>query len=88
MLKALAAEAAISEDHAHLRCFDRLALQIVGLRLMGYAGIHLSGVHTPDELVALEQRISIWVSQIDSLKQWQPAWEASWHLDGQRCSHF
>ena len=88
MLEALAAEATVSKDHAQFRCIDRLALQIVGLRFMGYAGIHLSGVHTPDELVALEKRISVWVSRINSLEVWQPAWEASWHLSAQRAVTF
>lgn len=83
MFDVLVAEATVSKDHAQSRCIDRLALQIVGLRLMGYAGIHLSGIHTAQELETLEQRISVWANSIGSVEQWQSAWTASWQLPGQ-----
>lgn len=83
MLGVLAAETAVSKEHARSRCTDRLALQIVGLRLMGYAGIHLSGIHTVQELEALEQRISVWVKNIGSLEHWSAAWADSWQPPGQ-----
>lgn len=39
----LEAEAAQSKAFAQTRSVDRLALQIIGVKLMGYAGVHLSG---------------------------------------------
>ena len=48
----LAAEAEVSKAHAQARSLERLALQIIGLRLMGYAGIHLSGIHDTEQLDA------------------------------------
>lgn len=83
MLKVLAAEAAISKDHALSRAMDRLALQIVGLQLMGYAGVHLSGLHTLKELELLERRIGAWTNAVDSVETWQVAWAESWQVPGQ-----
>jgi len=83
MLDVLAAEAAVSKCHAQSRGLDRLALQIVGMRLMGYAGIHLSGIHTAEELAALEQRIFVWAERIGSVEKWQSAWTDSWQLSVQ-----
>jgi len=83
MFDVLAAEAAVSKDHAQSRSIDRLALQIVGLRLMGYAGIHLSGIHTTQELETLEQRIFVWVKSLSSVEQWQSAWTTSWQVPGE-----
>ncbi|GHC25545.1 methylenetetrahydrofolate reductase [Kushneria pakistanensis] len=78
----LAAEAAVSRAYARERSLFRLGLQIIGLRLMGYAGIHLSGIHTPEQLQALEQVITNRLSDIQTLSQWSAAWDASWQMPG------
>ncbi|MFO3721968.1 methylenetetrahydrofolate reductase C-terminal domain-containing protein [Pseudomonas sp. HLMP] len=78
----LEAEAALSKAHAQARSLERLALQIIGLRLMGYAGIHLSGIHDVEQLLTLEQTINRWQSRIHSLEQWAPAWAACWQMPG------
>ncbi|WP_211329617.1 MULTISPECIES: methylenetetrahydrofolate reductase C-terminal domain-containing protein [Kushneria] len=78
----LAAEEAISRTYARERSIVRLGLQIVGLRLMGYAVIHLSGVHTVAKLHALEQVIAAQRTEIQTLDQWAAAWEASWQMNG------
>ncbi|WP_449431199.1 methylenetetrahydrofolate reductase C-terminal domain-containing protein [Pseudomonas putida] len=78
----LEAETAVSKAHAQARSVDRLALQIIGVKLMGYAGVHLSGIHELKQLVALEQRIEHWQARIHSLEQWAPAWTASWQVPG------
>lgn len=44
---------------------------------MGYAGIHLSGIHTAQELEALEQEISVWLKNTGSLEHWSAAWAAA-----------
>ncbi len=78
----LEAETAQSKAFAQARSVDRLALQIIGTKLMGYAGVHLSGVHTLEQLLALETRIEYWQTQVQSLEQWAPAWHASWQMPG------
>ena len=42
----------VSQAFAARRSIERLALQIVGLQLMGYAGAHVSGVHAGRTAVA------------------------------------
>lgn len=78
----LEAEAAQSKAFAQARSVDRLALQIIGVKLMGYAGVHLSGVHELKQLLALEARIEHWQAQVHTLEQWAPAWQASWQMPG------
>ncbi|KAF0806246.1 methylenetetrahydrofolate reductase [Alcanivorax sp. S71-1-4] len=82
MRELLAREEQLSPAYASARSMERLALQIVGLQLMGYAGIHLSGVHTLDELLSLEQAISEQRNSISSLSDWRERWQASWQLSG------
>ncbi|MDI4074155.1 methylenetetrahydrofolate reductase C-terminal domain-containing protein [Pseudomonas aeruginosa] len=78
----LAAEEAVSSAYAQERSLVRLGLQIIGLRLMGYAGIHLSGIHDLEQLQALEQAIDARMADIQTLEQWSAAWEASWRIAG------
>jgi len=78
----LAAESAVSKAFAQARSVDRLALQIIGVKLMGYAGVHLSGVHELKQLLALEERLHHWQAQIHSLEHWAPAWADCWQMPG------
>ncbi|WP_095158682.1 methylenetetrahydrofolate reductase C-terminal domain-containing protein [Pseudomonas sp. Irchel 3E13] len=78
----MAAEEAVSKDHAQARSVERLALQIIGLRLIGYAGIHLSGIHEERQLRALEQALDHWEAKVHSSEQWAQAWAASWQMPG------
>lgn len=82
MCELLKREEQISPAYASERNLGRLALQIVGLQLMGYAGIHLSGVHTLEELQTLEQAITEQRSGINSLSDWFEQWHESWHMPG------
>ncbi|MHC6227429.1 methylenetetrahydrofolate reductase C-terminal domain-containing protein [Pseudomonas sp. X10] len=82
MRELLAAEEGVSKAHAQACSVSRLGLQIVGLQLMGYAGIHLSGIHDVEQLHALEQAITGWKADIHSLQQWTLAWEAAWRMPG------
>ncbi len=82
MLAAVSAEAEVSKAFAQQRSLERLGLQIVGLKLMGYAGVELSGIHDAEQLQALEQAIEHWQVRIATLDQWFPAWQASWQLPG------
>ena len=70
MLALVAAEEAVSKAHAQARSVDRLALQIIGLQRMGYAGINLSGVHDIAQLLALEQALDAWREKIRTDEEW------------------
>ncbi|MBI2879167.1 MAG: methylenetetrahydrofolate reductase C-terminal domain-containing protein, partial [Candidatus Rokubacteria bacterium] len=59
------------------RALERLALQIVGLRLMGYAGVQLTGVQTPGRLQALLDRVEGLEAAIPTEAAWAEAWQAS-----------
>lgn len=78
----LDSEQQVSQAYAGARSLERLALQIVGLQLMGYAGVHVSGVHTLDELLALEQAITGQRDSVTSLADWSERWHASWQMPG------
>ncbi|MBN3838310.1 methylenetetrahydrofolate reductase C-terminal domain-containing protein [Burkholderia sp. Ac-20349] len=78
----LGREQQVSQAYASARSLERLALQIVGLQLMGYAGAHVSGVHTLDELLALEQAITEQRDSVTSLTEWDERWRASWQMPG------
>lgn len=80
MRELLGREEQVSRAYACERSLKRLALQLVGLQLMGYAGIHLSGLHTLDELQSLEQSITEQQDSMTSLADWVERWEASWHI--------
>ncbi|AXK67778.1 methylenetetrahydrofolate reductase C-terminal domain-containing protein [Burkholderia sp. IDO3] len=78
----LGREQQVSRAYAGARSLERLALQIVGLQLMGYAGAHVSGVHTLDELLSLEQAIAEQRDGMTSLTDWGERWRASWQMPG------
>ncbi|WP_060508689.1 methylenetetrahydrofolate reductase C-terminal domain-containing protein [Pseudomonas sp. NBRC 111124] len=78
----LEAESKVSKAFAQARSVDRLALQIIGIKLMGYAGVHLSGIHELKPLLALEERLQHWQAQIRTLEHWAPAWADSWQMPG------
>lgn len=85
MRELLDREQQVSRAYASARSLERLALQIVGLQLMGYGGVHVSGVHTLDELLALERAIVEQRRSIASppgLSDWAGRWQASWQLSG------
>ncbi|MDF0732786.1 methylenetetrahydrofolate reductase C-terminal domain-containing protein [Pseudomonas entomophila] len=78
----LAAEAGVSKAFAQDRATQRLALQVIGLRLLGYAGINLSGIHELEPFLALEQALEHWLPRLETLEQWGHAWDAAWRIPG------
>jgi methylenetetrahydrofolate reductase (NADPH) len=82
MRAVLASEEGVSKAYAKARSTDRLALQVIGLKLMGYAGIHLSGIHGVEQLEELQRAIEEQQTQVQTLEQWFAAWEASWQIEG------
>ena len=62
------------KNQAYLRC----ALQILIYKNMGYAGIHLSGCHSLDEQIILENYIQ--ENQHLSLKELEDYWYSLWQV--------
>jgi methylenetetrahydrofolate reductase (NADPH) len=61
----------------------RLALQIVGVKHMGYAGVHLSGVNTYEEHSAVLDLAAELERRFPSIDAWRDAWrEAHTHRNG------
>lgn len=83
MLQMLAAEAAESKAFAQARSIRRLALQVTELARIGYAGVHVSGLHEPAHMDALEAAIEQCRAEIQHPAQWQAAWDAAWNLPGE-----
>ncbi|AIR91251.1 methylenetetrahydrofolate reductase C-terminal domain-containing protein [Pseudomonas cremoricolorata] len=82
MLAMLEAEAAVSKAFAQARSVGRLALQIVELQRLGYAGVHLSGLHEAQQMDALEAAVQACQAQIRTPAAWQTAWNEAWHMPG------
>jgi len=55
--------------------FRRLALQIVGVKLMGYAGVQLSGVETYEALCHVIELADDLAGSLRSLEAWRHAWD-------------
>lgn len=64
-------------DRGAARSLRRLALQIVGVRLSGYAGIQLTGIHHPDKLLALEALVAELSDLCSNRLTWSQAWRES-----------
>lgn len=52
----------------------RLALQIVGVKLMGYAGVQLSGIETYDALCEAIETAEALEKELGSYELWEQAW--------------
>ncbi|MGB6009402.1 methylenetetrahydrofolate reductase C-terminal domain-containing protein [Castellaniella sp.] len=53
---------------------QRLAMQVVGVKLMGYAGVQLSGVETYEALSEIIDRVETLEQTIASRDAWDQAW--------------
>ncbi|MBO6812715.1 MULTISPECIES: methylenetetrahydrofolate reductase C-terminal domain-containing protein [Marinobacter] len=65
----------ISKDDAKRSGFQRLVLQIVGVKLMGYAGVQLSGVDTYSELREVMEAAEDLEKELTSMDLWREAWD-------------
>ena len=70
----LEAEAALP-DKGVARAYRRLALQIVGIKRLGYAGFQLTGMHQYDKLDRLLREVETLEATLSTEAQW---WEAWW----------
>lgn len=85
-LQAKLEEEAKAPEQVHSASCRRLALQIVGLRRMGYAGAHVSGLHTPqrgeiERLLNLVDRLD---EEFPTLEEWREGWRRSLTLEDGR----
>lgn len=73
----LEAEERIFPDKGATRVLRRLALQILGLRYYGYAGVQLTGIHAPEKLAALKAQIDELSDLCSDRATWNKAWQES-----------
>ncbi|MEZ5646236.1 MAG: methylenetetrahydrofolate reductase C-terminal domain-containing protein [Burkholderiaceae bacterium] len=84
----------ISQEHeqgktrARELAWQRLALQIVGSRLMGYAGVQLSGIEVYEDLCTAIEMAHDVGARLTSLDEWQSAWDDVNRLPGGRVVDF
>lgn len=84
-LALLEAEERFFPDKGAGRSLRRLALQIQGVRLLGYAGIQLTGIHSVERLVALERDLEVVEDVCSDRLSWSKAWDEVFTLpDGGR----
>lgn len=76
------------KEHARRMAWRRLALQIVGVQRMGYAGVHLSGVETYEDLCAAIELAHELGRGLSSLEDWQEAWDDAHRLASGRVGGF
>jgi methylenetetrahydrofolate reductase (NADPH) len=79
-LALLEAEEKLLPDKGAARSLRRLALQIIGLRLHGYAGIQLTGVHAAERLAALRGQVDALSDLCADRIAWARAWEESFTI--------
>lgn len=66
----------------------RLALQIVGVKHMGYAGVQLSGIETHDALCEAIETADLLERELPSLDLWQSAWNEAHRCEDGRSAAF
>lgn len=74
-LALLEAEERLLPDKGAARVLRRLALQILGVRYYGYAGVQLTGIHAPEKLAALKSQIAELASLCADRVNWNKAWQ-------------
>ncbi|MDO8300288.1 methylenetetrahydrofolate reductase C-terminal domain-containing protein [Lacisediminimonas sp.] len=62
-------------DQGAQRSMRRLALQICGLKLLGYAGVQLTGMHAPVQLQRLDDQVSELGELCRDASVWRQAWQ-------------
>ncbi len=66
----------------------RLALQIVGVRHMGYSGVQLSGVETYDDICEAIESADMVARELASFEDWQAAWSDAHKMSDGRAADF
>jgi methylenetetrahydrofolate reductase (NADPH) len=70
-------EEARAPDGGRAAAYRRLALQVVGVRHMGYAGVQVSGLHTYEHLARLLEEVEAASRDCPTPEAWRCAWQES-----------
>jgi methylenetetrahydrofolate reductase (NADPH) len=71
-------------QQASARVMRRLALQILGLRMLGYSGVQLTAIKSVETLVTLLHQIDYLAAKCPDRMSWNKAWEAALSLPNGR----
>jgi methylenetetrahydrofolate reductase (NADPH) len=81
-------EHSLGKAEARRMAWRRMALQIVGVKHLGYAGVHLSGVETYEDLCAAIEMAHDLEREFPTLEAWRSAWDAQHRLADGRVAEF
>jgi methylenetetrahydrofolate reductase (NADPH) len=73
-------EEGLMPERAASRVTRRLALQILGLRMLGYSGVQLTAIHSLETLVTLLHQIDYLAERCPDRISWNKAWEEALSL--------
>lgn len=76
-LMRLLEEEEATRDRGHAAAYRRLALQITGVRHMGYAGAQVSGLHTSAAVMTLLDAVERCERDYPNLASWREAWRGT-----------
>ena len=74
LMRLLEDDARVSSEHATSRALRRLALQIVGVELAGFAGVQITGLHAPEKVEALERAVETANEECPNFEAWEREW--------------
>lgn len=77
VLALLEAEERLLSDKGMSRVLRRLALQVLGVRLYGYSGVQITGLHSTEKLAALRRQVATLADLCSDRTAWTRAWEES-----------
>lgn len=77
LLALLESDARAFPDKGAARILRRLALQIVGVRLAGYSGVQITGLHALEKVAALEAEVRRTEIDCPDTARWALAWRES-----------
>lgn len=80
LLALLETEERTLADRGRARVLRRLALQIVGVRLLGYAGVQITGLHSTEQLQRLERHYREVQDLCTDRIVWKQAWAEAMSL--------
>jgi len=82
-LALLEAEERLLSDKGDSRVMRRLALQVIGLQQIGYAGVQLTGIHSAAKLTALRVHVAELADLCSDRASWSRAWQEAFSLPEQ-----
>jgi methylenetetrahydrofolate reductase (NADPH) len=83
LMELLEADEEYFDDCGQARVWRRLALQIVALKRLGYAGVQLTGIHSSRQLRELQASVEAVSREYRDVEEWQWAWNQALTFPGQ-----